>query len=258
MEKSDRFADVLALGRRLVQQLGKHEDDTLASWMAHHIAELMDAAENAPSAMRAQRKRECAEAIERLWHHRAGAFREERPFSDFDAVFAAMRRIDPKGQGRFEVLLDRDAPTMKDEVGQQWLGVAIGIERAADQLVRWSLMQAVVRVKPETAEWLRLAISAGLEDDQARAVRIVFESMQPKSAEELQKKERERLEIMRGRLQALDGLAKTVVDALDASLKKLGPAKVTSRPKSRTAKVKGAAGTSGNLSATPRARRVRS
>ena len=78
---------MVALGHRLERELGiAGSRDTLARWMAHRIAELMQRAKTAPKGKRRETaKAECAEAILQLWLNRAHlpAGAPLAPFADF-------------------------------------------------------------------------------------------------------------------------------------------------------------------------------
>ena len=73
MEDSKPFSEVVELGRLIVRQLGLEEtQDTLSRWLAHRIAEVMTAAEEASDAReRAELGEECEELILRVWERRS-------------------------------------------------------------------------------------------------------------------------------------------------------------------------------------------
>ena len=61
MELSKPPKDVLELGRHLVRELGFEDGvDTLGRWMSHHVAELIDKAENGVTAAERVRARKLA------------------------------------------------------------------------------------------------------------------------------------------------------------------------------------------------------
>ena len=67
-----RSDSVLALGKKLVDELGLEQSvDTLGRWMAHYIAEKMEAAESATGEARDRKMSECSDAILKLWAHRS-------------------------------------------------------------------------------------------------------------------------------------------------------------------------------------------
>src|SRR5258705_10014373 len=64
--------NVLGLGRHLVRELNLDDGiDTLAKWMAHHVAELIKDAETAPSGeKRSRASKRATETILKIWEHR--------------------------------------------------------------------------------------------------------------------------------------------------------------------------------------------
>ena len=89
--------DVLGLGRHLVRELNLEDGvDTLGRWMAHHIAELLAAAENEKTAARQERaRRRAEEAILRVWEHRAAMPGNAFPLRPYRDVIAVLERLRP-------------------------------------------------------------------------------------------------------------------------------------------------------------------
>jgi hypothetical protein len=103
-EETDRSKppkDVLALGVRLVQELNLDQSvDTLGRWMAHHVAELMERAENAKSEKdRRAAGREAASTILELWKRRPALPGNVYPLARYAALLhrldEAINRTDP-------------------------------------------------------------------------------------------------------------------------------------------------------------------
>src|SRR5438132_2522606 len=70
---SKPWSDVVALGDRIVRDLALDQStDTVGRWMAHRVAELIDAAKKARgNAARARADANATELILRLWAHRS-------------------------------------------------------------------------------------------------------------------------------------------------------------------------------------------
>jgi hypothetical protein len=88
MESLDRSRAVIELGKRLVVQL-KLGDDLLSQWMAHLIAERMDAVEHALPEARTSAQDACAATVFQLWDHRNSLPAHIRPFRALE-VFVPM------------------------------------------------------------------------------------------------------------------------------------------------------------------------
>ena len=99
MENSERFDPdkVLALGRKLVEELGLEEsNDTLGRWMAHCLADLITKAENASGGDKDAGRKECFDAILALWRHRSELPSGKRPFAELEPVIRAVESLDPE------------------------------------------------------------------------------------------------------------------------------------------------------------------
>lgn len=89
--------DVLGLGRHLVRELGFEDGaDTLGRWMAHHLAELINEAENGVTA--AERLRACKsarEAILKIWEHRTSRPGKAYPLAPYKEVLKVLDLLRP-------------------------------------------------------------------------------------------------------------------------------------------------------------------
>jgi hypothetical protein len=89
--------DVLELGRHLVSELDYEDQrDTLGRWMAHHLAELIDKAENgATAAERLRVRKNATETILRIWEHRASLPLNAYPLAPYKDVLKVLDRLRP-------------------------------------------------------------------------------------------------------------------------------------------------------------------
>ncbi len=166
-----RSSAVLELGRRLVTQLDVH-GDLLTSWMAHYIAELIDAADTAPADTKAVAQEACANAILKLWHHRTTLPSDCRPLVDLEPALRTLVSLDPERTPYLyypEVL--REAKTAEaDDESKQWLDLAVEIDYAARLLIRFALRSATSRVASTAAHWVALANQAGADESGDRVI----------------------------------------------------------------------------------------
>ena len=97
MEPSKPPKDVLALGRYLVRELGFEDGvDTLGRWMAHHLAELIDKAENGVTAAeRLRAHKNATETILKIWEHRASLPGQAYPLAPYKEVLKVLDRLRP-------------------------------------------------------------------------------------------------------------------------------------------------------------------
>jgi len=133
MESLDRSRAVIKLGMRLVTEL-KISDDSLAQWMAHFIAERIDAVEHASPENRALAQDACASAIFNLWEHRNSLSRDIRPFREIEPLLKTLESLDTDGEARCRYL-----PTRSE--GEEIDSAALSIDYAARVLIK-SILQA--------------------------------------------------------------------------------------------------------------------
>jgi hypothetical protein len=97
MEQLKAPKDILGLGKHLVHELGLEDgNDTLGRWMAHHLAELINTAENGSSdAVRSKARKEAAETIIKLWDHRAALPGRAYPLAPYKHVLQVLDRLRP-------------------------------------------------------------------------------------------------------------------------------------------------------------------
>lgn len=97
MEPSKPPKDVLGLGKHLVRELGFEDGvDTLGRWMAHHLAELINEAENgATASQRSKASKKATETILKLWEHRKLLPGRAYPLAPYKDVLTVLHRLRP-------------------------------------------------------------------------------------------------------------------------------------------------------------------
>lgn len=87
----------MELGRHLVHELGFEDGvDTLGRWMAHHLAELIDEAENGPTAEnRSEAHKDAVDTIVRIWEHRASLPGKAYPLAPYGDVLKVLNSLRP-------------------------------------------------------------------------------------------------------------------------------------------------------------------
>lgn len=160
-----RSKEVIELGRHLVSQLSV-DDDLLACWMAHDIAGLIKAAEEAPPKRRLSAKSACAEAILKLWAHRSTFPERVRPLIELDSIVATLQSLDlDRTDYRYQrvVLREAESATIDAETADA-LNLAKGIDLTARKLVSEALNIAIERVASDTEAWVTLARAAQADE----------------------------------------------------------------------------------------------
>jgi hypothetical protein len=97
MEVSKPPKDVLELGQHLVHELGiENRFDTLGRWMAHHLAELIDKAENgATKAERLDARKNAEETILKIWKQRTSLPGKAYPLAPYRDVLLVLEKLKP-------------------------------------------------------------------------------------------------------------------------------------------------------------------
>ncbi|MGB5830951.1 MAG: AVAST type 3 anti-phage protein Avs3b [Thiohalocapsa sp.] len=213
-----RSKALLELGRRLVAQLGAG-DDLLASWMAHYIAERIEAAENASEVDRGPAQEASAKAILDLWKYRKALPDHLRTLGELEPIVRAIASLDvDQDDYRYYPHALREAATARaDEETKQWLDVAFGLDYSARILIRWALESAAQRAASDAAPWVDLARRAGAGANPEEYV-IEFVSGSNASAEANEAEGVTKLEDKLARLEAFAKSSAVLIRELRAQL----------------------------------------
>ena len=146
MDALPRCEQVVALGRKLVDQLGAEPPvDTLSRWMAHYVAELIDAASNAAPEERAAAERKCFETILELWGYRAELPDGRRPLENLEPIVRALESLDP----------DNEMPRF-------FRSVRRSIDKTEERiLIGYTLADAARSALDKSKDWVAAAEKAG-------------------------------------------------------------------------------------------------
>lgn len=221
MVESVRSDAVLRLGKALVSELGLDRSvDTLARWMAHYLAELIERAERAAPEEKTDRLSECCRAIMDLWQHRSVLPDGLRPFEDVEPILRALESLDPEDD-RFRYFRSARPDEPKDDrevEAKKWLDLAEGADFSAKMLIRYCLAQAAHHALDKSQAWVKMAEDAGLHGG-AESIVIQFIAAELESPDE---RERKRLEEKISRIDGFVAAATGLTDALRARLAQLG------------------------------------
>lgn len=150
MKRSEK---VIALGKKIVEELSLEQGtDTLGRWMAHYVAELIDAAESITDPiLRGEAREKCCEVIIKLWDHRSSLPRGSRPLSNLDGVLEAINNIRTK-KNPWTVLSVEDVK----RIGGEWMGFAKAVEDAGLRICRIAVLTAVAEASfGKEQRWLQ-------------------------------------------------------------------------------------------------------
>jgi len=224
MDESARSDAILALGRKLVDELGLEPSvDTLGRWMAHYIADLIVKAESAPSEEKQVAEDRCFEAILALWKHRAELPNGKRPFEDLEPVVRAIESLDPENDtARYfrSVRPPRSEGKEKTEV-DRWLDTAAGLDYSARILIAYCLAEAARAAVDKSEEWVKLAEAASVEDGSPELViRFVSSNAElgnePDGNGEIRRQLEDRIERLKGFIKLAEAVAGDLTSRLEA------------------------------------------
>lgn len=208
MAPSKQPTDVLELGRLIVSQLGTAGfRNTLAGWMSHYIAELIQSVETADEKDRPEKLSRCANAILELWKHGDVLPDGMRPFEGIEPILRTLASLDPNDHTPryFRAARAEAGKADQEEDAKKWLDLADGLDYSARILIRYCLACAAQNALDKSKEWVALAEAAGAEDKVYLPV-INLVSDETELADETTHDDAERKEI-ENRLKRLDEFA---------------------------------------------------
>jgi hypothetical protein len=216
MESLDRSKAVINLGKQLVTEL-KLGDDMTAQWMAHLIAERMDAVESASPETRASAQDACAQVIFKLWEHRNALPSHMQPFRELEPLLQTLASLDVDGGPRFRYFPQHPSDEeLEDAEGSQFLKAAVSLDYSARVLIQYLLSTAAGSVCDKAIPWLHAAINAEADAVlEARVVEFVTAGAMLPGADEIA---REALLDKIEKLEAFSLLATTVAAELRCRL----------------------------------------
>ena len=213
---------VLAVGKKFVDELGLDQSvDTLGRWMAHYLAEQMEAAESAAGEDGNRKLSECSDAILKLWAHRSEQQNDQRPFKEFGQIFRVLQSLDVDDPTPRHFRPARLAVKQDDEgdATQQWLNIACRIDDAARVLIRYSLATAAQEAVDKSRTWVALAETIAEEEDiDIKTVRAIVEDAEVLNAEKPDDAARTKIKELLKRLETFTALSHTVSSHFRAHL----------------------------------------
>ena len=217
---------IITLGKALIEELSLEPGvDTLSKWMAHYVAEQIVATENVSEEAKSEAERQCFETVLKMWQHRSTMPSRQRPFEKFEPIFRALDRLDPENDNSFYFQLpysssteSADAPESIAANVQNWIDIALAVDRAARVLIDVAFHQAARSAADEkTRTWLKNA--AGLPDGEDRSVviRLLSSYQDDDSKEGFERSQRQQEGTLRSKIDKLDVFSK-IATSLRATL----------------------------------------
>ena len=217
---------VVALGKKLVNELGLEQSvDTLGRWMAHYVAEKMEAAKSATGDARDQKMAECRDAILELWAHRSKLPTGQRPFEEFEQIFRVLQTLDLDDPTPRYFRQTKLAAAQDDEgdLTKQWLDKASELDCAARALIRYCLANAAQEAVDKSRDWVALAEAVAVEKEvDFMAIRAIVEDGEALISENPDSKARAKMEDLLKRLETFTAVSSALSSHLLGQLQQTG------------------------------------
>lgn len=211
------------MGKRIVKELGPERSvDTLSRWIAHYIAELIQAAETASGDERQEKMAACVKAIEDLWQHRAYFPKGQRPFEELDPILQTLESLDLNAQTfrYYPVSIEPDDKPIENAEARKWLAIAKELDYSARILIRYCLASASENAVDKSEEWVALAEAAGADNGaEFSIIRLLTSEADLLNAETPNDKERRIIENRITRLDQINEMISQLVGQLRERIK---------------------------------------
>lgn len=209
--------EVIKLGKALITLLAKEvqgDVDLLSKWMAHDIAAKITAAEADPSDE--QVRRDCAQAILKLWEHRAVLPNGRRPFERYENILHTLERLNPELARPF-YLPDSIGPPGGERA---WLNAAISFDKTARIMITYMLDKAAANAE-DGVDWGLLTSAANVPATPDFAVLVRIRTGPAREMLDGDEAERKRLKARLADLAAFQKISRQIAHALKAELQAL-------------------------------------
>ncbi len=223
MENCGPSDSVLALGRKLVEELGLEQSvDTLGRWMAHYIADLVTKAEKATGDEKIVVERECSAAILALWKHRSELPDGRRPFQALEPVMRAIESLDPENDTPRYFRAARPPKGDAAETSEQarWLALVDGLDHSARILIGYCLAEAAEAALDKSKEWVKLATEIDANGAPEIVIRVISSTAdmmkKPDPNEAMRSLLKDRIQRLHGFLEMAESLVITLDERLQA------------------------------------------
>ncbi|RAL31639.1 hypothetical protein CVN56_26065 [Rhodococcus sp. AQ5-07] len=148
------------------------DHDTVGQWMAHHLAQLIVAAQDDTSTTVEQRLR-IVETILAVWAKRR-SYPARRPLEEYTNVFEALDRLGDDNPWKFSRLFNSETEVPEaSALGLPLVVTAINLERLTRQTLLRLIWIEAQKAKEEHEDWLKVAdkVASNIESDVTAIIR---------------------------------------------------------------------------------------
>ncbi len=189
--------------------------------MAHYIAGLIQDAEKAVPEERPAKMQACFDEILELWNHRHALPDGKRPFEELEPLLRTLKSLDPEDDTPRYFRSIKAVADDADESGEtkSWLKLIDDLDYSAKILICYCLTQAAQNALDKSAEWVRLAEAADVDDGpEFLLIDLVTDEDSMLKESDPDDKLRKRVE---DRINRLEGFAKMALEVVSDSRDKV-------------------------------------
>lgn len=165
MKSLERSKAVVDLGKRLIAELNL-ADDLLTQWMAHMIAERIDATEKASNEDKVAAQDACQQAIFNLWERRNSIPLEARPLQELEPLIHTLDSLNVDSAVRYRHFQERPSDEEMDAVegsAKNFLELARRLDYSARVLIHFLISSAAKDAAEQAIPWLEALAKAGAD-----------------------------------------------------------------------------------------------
>lgn len=213
------------LGKKIVQELKLDEtSDTLARWMAHYIAELIEAAETASAEDQPAKFEKCAAMILEVWGRRHDFPNNKRALERFEPILRTLENLSVDEPRYFRAERSAANEDEESEETNKWLQRASAVDQAAKATIGYCLTRAAESALDESKEWVALADAARVGDTlDLLVIRFIGEASEHSGVSTADDRARDRLKDQLAKFDEFKKIARRISADLRGRLKKLDP-----------------------------------
>lgn len=226
----NRQSDALVrLGEKLVEALGHSNEKVnfLGRWMAHYLAELLEASKAGPIEAREETKAKAALLIIELWRHRSELPDASRPFREFDAVLNTLSSLDLSPSiRRYYQVWETDAGPKPSKQDAPWLETMSAVDRGARAIIDYCLSAITDKYAEPGQKWIAAADEAGQgEGVDSEVIRKILATQEMPPGSDPNEVKRKKIRTLINALDGLETIAKELSAQLRSELSSLGKKK---------------------------------
>jgi hypothetical protein len=219
----------MRLGEKLMEGLGHSTEkvNLLGRWMAHYLAELLEASKTGPIEAREETKAKAALLIIELWRQRSELPGASRPFREFDAVLRTLSSLDLSPSiSRYYKVWETDAGSKPSKQDAPWLETMSAVDRGARVIIDYCLSAITDKYAEPGRQWITAADEAGQGGGvDSEVIRKILARQDMPTGSDPSEVKRKKIRDLINALEGLETIAKELSAQLRSELSSFGKKK---------------------------------